>query len=331
MAVAPLRRGLPIDTEGVPVTLPVAGPPGKPYQPAVAQVGDLLHYATMRDQWERRSQGKGSKGQRYYDWAWFDVVLPGQEPADGFAHHLLIRRSTRKKQLAGGRVDFEYAYFLVHHRRDAALPEAVCRAGVRWKIEENNEQAKQITGLGQYQVRRWNSWHRHVTCAMLALAFLTVPRAQHPEQQPHRRTTRSPTTKLIRTMSREKPDRPGRPAPTADPPDRPGTRRRARRHRPRRPPRARLPPAAAPLASPPSNPGNRQPLQTARRPATRLRPWRPPPPQPITPRRPEAVVRGHQRPEHLRGSALGFRNLTNYIARSLPENGGFRPLLHPGL
>ena len=32
--------------------------------------------------------------------------------------------------------------------------------------------------------------------------------------------------------------------------------------------------------------------------------------------------------EHLRGTALGFRNLTNYIARSLLETGGFRPLLH---
>ncbi|WP_345045812.1 ISL3 family transposase, partial [Georgenia daeguensis] len=31
--------------------------------------------------------------------------------------------------------------------------------------------------------------------------------------------------------------------------------------------------------------------------------------------------------EHLRGSALGFRNLTNYIARSLLEAGGFRPRL----
>ena len=35
--------------------------------------------------------------------------------------------------------------------------------------------------------------------------------------------------------------------------------------------------------------------------------------------------------EHLRGSALGFRNLTNYIARSLLETGGFRSRLHPGL
>ena len=33
--------------------------------------------------------------------------------------------------------------------------------------------------------------------------------------------------------------------------------------------------------------------------------------------------------EHLRGSALGFRNLTNYVARSLLEAGGFRPQLHP--
>jgi transposase len=33
--------------------------------------------------------------------------------------------------------------------------------------------------------------------------------------------------------------------------------------------------------------------------------------------------------EHLRGSALGFRNLTNYIARCLLEAGGFRSRLHP--
>ena len=32
--------------------------------------------------------------------------------------------------------------------------------------------------------------------------------------------------------------------------------------------------------------------------------------------------------EYLRGSALGFRNLLHYIARSLLEAGGFRPLLH---
>ena len=33
--------------------------------------------------------------------------------------------------------------------------------------------------------------------------------------------------------------------------------------------------------------------------------------------------------EHLRGSALGFRNLTNCMPRSLLETGGFRTRLHP--
>jgi transposase len=36
----------------------------------------------------------------------------------------------------------------------------------------------------------------------------------------------------------------------------------------------------------------------------------------------------NSRLEHLHGSALGFSNLTNYIARSLLETGGFRPQLH---
>ena len=35
--------------------------------------------------------------------------------------------------------------------------------------------------------------------------------------------------------------------------------------------------------------------------------------------------------KHLRGTALGFRNLTHYITRALLETGGFRPQLHPQL
>ena len=51
--------------------------------------------------------------------------------------------------------------------------------------------------------------------------------------------------------------------------------------------------------------------------------------RPGTSNGPTEAVNG--RLEHLRGSALGFRNLTNYIARSLLETGGFRPRLHPRL
>ena len=52
--------------------------------------------------------------------------------------------------------------------------------------------------------------------------------------------------------------------------------------------------------------------------------------RPGTSNGPTEAING--RLEHLRGSALGFRNLTNYIARCLLESGGFRPqLLHPRL
>ena len=50
--------------------------------------------------------------------------------------------------------------------------------------------------------------------------------------------------------------------------------------------------------------------------------------RPGTSNGPTEAING--RLEHLRGTALGFRNLTHYIARSLLEAGGFRPQLHPG-
>ena len=48
--------------------------------------------------------------------------------------------------------------------------------------------------------------------------------------------------------------------------------------------------------------------------------------RPGTSNGPTEAING--RLEHLRGSALGFRNLTNYVARSLLDAGGFRSHLH---
>lgn len=49
--------------------------------------------------------------------------------------------------------------------------------------------------------------------------------------------------------------------------------------------------------------------------------------RPGTSNGPTEAING--RLEHLRGTALGFRNLTNYITRALLDTGGFRPRLHP--
>jgi transposase len=50
--------------------------------------------------------------------------------------------------------------------------------------------------------------------------------------------------------------------------------------------------------------------------------------RPGTSNGPTEAING--RLEHLRGFALGFRNLTNFIARSRLATGGIRPRLHRG-
>jgi SRSO17 transposase len=49
-------------------------------------------------------------------------------------------------------------------------------AGSRWSIEEGFERAKGEVGLDQYEVRQWDAWHRHITLALLAHAYLEVTR-----------------------------------------------------------------------------------------------------------------------------------------------------------
>jgi SRSO17 transposase len=47
-------------------------------------------------------------------------------------------------------------------------------AGSRWRIEEGFEQAKGLCGLDEYEVRKYEAWHRHITLSLLAHAFLAA-------------------------------------------------------------------------------------------------------------------------------------------------------------
>ena len=61
-------------------------------------------------------------------------------------------------------------------------PHVVQVAGTRWQVEQAFELAKQEVGLGEYEVRHWAGWYRHVTLALFALAYLTVVR-QHAQKK----------------------------------------------------------------------------------------------------------------------------------------------------
>ena len=71
----------------------------------------------------------------------------------------------------------EHAYLRCYSPKPVPLRTLVTVAGQRWRIEESFQAAKGLVGLDQHQVRRWASWHRWTTLAMLAHAFLAVATA----------------------------------------------------------------------------------------------------------------------------------------------------------
>jgi SRSO17 transposase len=70
----------------------------------------------------------------------------------------------------------EHRYFLAYGPDGVAAEELVRVCERRWQIEESLAEAKGEVGLDQYEVRKWNAWHRHATLCLLAHAYLVVTR-----------------------------------------------------------------------------------------------------------------------------------------------------------
>jgi SRSO17 transposase len=127
---------------------------------------DALAAQLPAQAWKRLSAGPGAKGPRLYHWA-RAVIRPLE---DTRSYWLLVRRNLADPD--------DLAYYLCHGPERTPLRELVRVAGARWAIEETFQTGKGQVGLDQYQVRRYDSWYRHITLAMLAHAFLTVTTAK---------------------------------------------------------------------------------------------------------------------------------------------------------
>jgi SRSO17 transposase len=140
--------------------------------------------------WKRISAGQGAKGPRLYDWAMAtlpphpDDELGGQ---DTFQRWLLVRRSIPHSEgghHGEGEIEgeaAELAYYLCYGPAGTTIAQLLRVAGARWAIEECFQAAKNEVGLDHYQVRRYDGWHRHITLAMLAHAYLAVTAAHAPK------------------------------------------------------------------------------------------------------------------------------------------------------
>jgi SRSO17 transposase len=153
------------------------------YVLAVPATKGVYHEGTQRqaqslakdlpaEAWERVSAGRGSKGERLYDWAC--VALPEPETTVEAEGHragrwLLVRRQIDDPS--------ELAYYLAYGPKQTPTEELIRVAGRRWTIEDCFEQAKGEVGLDEYEVRKWDGWYRHITLSLLAHAYLAVLRS----------------------------------------------------------------------------------------------------------------------------------------------------------
>jgi SRSO17 transposase len=116
-----------------------------------------------KKRWEVRSAGEGSKGDRWYAWAWIATASP--------RHSLLVRRHLKSGDLA-----FHYCY--VPDGQLAGKARLIRAAGLRWPAEEGFEFGKDYFGLDQCQARLYTAILRHLVLVMAALAICAVTAAQ---------------------------------------------------------------------------------------------------------------------------------------------------------
>ena len=113
--------------------------------------------------WEVRSAGQGSKGERWYAWAWIATVSPRRS--------LLVRRHLKTGELA-------FHYCFAPEGQLASKTRLIRAAGLRWPVEEGFEFGKDYFGLDQCQARLYTAIRRHLVLVMAALAICAVTAAQ---------------------------------------------------------------------------------------------------------------------------------------------------------
>jgi SRSO17 transposase len=110
--------------------------------------------------WHRMRAGSGTKGTRHYDWAMLEVTSDDTPGGHDGGHSVLLARRHRYTGTP--------SYYRCWTPGPVPLARLIPVAVARWRIEEDHQLAKQVTGLDAGQVIRWKSWHRWTALCLLA-------------------------------------------------------------------------------------------------------------------------------------------------------------------
>ena len=117
--------------------------------------------------WQTVSIGEGTKGPIIAEVARLRVIeqrdgLPGKEC------WLFLRKNA----------DGEVKYALCNALQDMPMEEMVQMSAKRWSIEQLFQEGKSYLGMGDYEVRSYTGWHRHMTLVFLIMHFLLSVRLE---------------------------------------------------------------------------------------------------------------------------------------------------------
>ena len=116
------------------------------------------------EDWFDASCGEGSKGERVYDWQAFEIEI--DMVSEGWKRVMLVRRSKTDPD--------DLRAHICYAPENTPKEKLIEVAGTRWTVETCFRESKGEVGLDQYEVRSYDSWYKHITFSLLALALLTV-------------------------------------------------------------------------------------------------------------------------------------------------------------
>lgn len=132
------------------------------------QLGERL----TADAWAALSADVSIGGERVHDWA----CLPLSDCCPvAMCRWLLIRRDPNDPSA--------HTYWLAYAPVATTVAQLVGVCERRWAIEECFAQAKGELGMDQYEVRKWEAWHRFVTLCLLGHAYLVVLRSAAQQEE----------------------------------------------------------------------------------------------------------------------------------------------------
>jgi SRSO17 transposase len=132
--------------------------------------------AQPAEAWQRLTLREGEKGLLVADYLHALVwVWDGQEE-NARCWHLLVRREVGAEAISH--------YCLSNAPPDTPWQELARAQAQRFFIEHSFREAKSECGMADYQVRRWDAWHHHMTLVMLGTLFLVKQKQAGRQQWP---------------------------------------------------------------------------------------------------------------------------------------------------